>query len=549
MFKKSYDCIVIGGGVTGTGTARDLAMRGVKVLLLEKRDFAGGTSGTASGMIHGGLRYLTYDIQTTKLSCLDSGYIQKIAPNLIFRIPFVFPVLSEGLFSRIYLELIEAFFLAYDQYQSLKGGKPHIRLNREQALALEPGLTPDLVGAVTMDEWGIDTFRLSALNALAAAEHGCDVANHCEVLALLREGQSVVGVKVLNKLTGEVAEVRSGVVVNAAGPWAPEVAALAGVELKLRPAKGIHLVFDRRLVNTAIIITAIDGRSLFLQPHENTSLLGTTDDDYYGNLNDVNATQDEIEYLLQAAERVFPDIRRARIIRVMAGIRPTLFQWGPIEDRLSREHEIVDHSSRDAVARFVSIVGGKLASYRVMAEELTDHICAILGRAPVPCSTHSTPLPGNDRPIDLKGLATRYGIPEYVVQRLQFRHGSRTEAILAQTDDHPEWRQVICTCESVTEAEIRYVVQHEWVSTLDDLRRRTRFGMGPCQSCSCVVKGALILGDELKSSAKAIQQYALDFLQARWKGKRPIVMRGQMAQESLARAMLFCAGNLREALL
>ncbi|MBN2054312.1 FAD-dependent oxidoreductase [bacterium] len=530
--ESHYDCIVIGGGVTGSGAARDLAMRGLRVALIEKRDFGGGTTGASSGMIHGGLRYLTYDVRTTRLSCQDSGYIQKIAPHCIFRIPFLFPVLEGGPVNRIFMELVESLFKAYDRYQPLKGGREHVRLSRDEALRIEPGLTPGIIGAVSMDEWGIDTFRLACMNAVSAAGHGAEVFNHATVTGLLRSGAAVTGVKV--KIAGDARELRGRVVLNAAGPWAMAVAGLAGLKVALRPAKGVHLIFDRRLVNCAVIITAIDGRSLFLQPHGDVSLLGTTDDDYYGDLDDVPVTGDEVEYLLQAAERVYPSIRRARIIRAMAGVRPTLFQWGPNEDKLYREHAIHDHEQESGIAGFVTIAGGKLASYRVMAEEVSDLVCRKLGVS-AGCRTHLEPLPGGEERLDPEELAAEYGVPRYITRALVFRHGAGAREIAASLGTGSTGRNVICACEGIIEAELRYSIRHEWARSLDDLRRRTRLGMGACQGAGCAFKAAMVLGEELHLSPSSVRAEWDAFLQARWKGKRPILMYGQLAQESMAR--------------
>ncbi len=185
-----YDLIVIGGGVNGTGIARDAAMRGLSVALFEREDFGVGASGNSSWMIHGGLRYLLADPSVTRESSTDSGYIQRIAPHLIFRIPFLYPVLEGGrgsrLATRAYLYGAQAYVGLYDRYQKLKRGKPSTRLSGEEARRLEPLLRPDVVGAVTLDEWGIDAYRLCVLNALHARDLGARLHTYTEVVGLLR---------------------------------------------------------------------------------------------------------------------------------------------------------------------------------------------------------------------------------------------------------------------------------------------------------------------------------------------------------------------------
>jgi len=537
-----YDVLIIGGGINGSGIARDCAMRGLKTILVEKEDFAAGATGTCSGMIHGGPRYLEYDIETTRTSCLDSGYIQKIAPFLLFRIPFVFPVLKGDKYN---IELVETFMEAYDRFVALKNGRPHTRLTRADAFRLEPGLTPQLVGGVTMDEWGCSPFRLTILNVVSAHRYGAEIRNHTRVEDILMdENRRVVGAKLRNTLTGEREEVRARIVFNATGPWSPQLARMVGAGVKIRPAKGIHLVFDRRLSNVALTAEAIDGRSIFVLPYENTSLVGTTDDDYYGDPDNVTATRDEVQYLLEGIERVFPSIRNQRIIRAFAGVRPTLHEWRKNEDELSREHKVFDHEQTENIKGLLSIAGGKLASYRLMSEHATDVICQKLGIG-ANCRTHLEALPGGEGDVDIHGAAHEYGVPAYVVQRLYQRYGTRYSNVMAE-EPAGSARSIICQCESVTEADIRHVIRHEWARTLDDVRRRTRLGSGPCQGGRCTLAAACILAEELHLGPDDLAGVALDFLQERWKGKMPVISGRQLAQEELNRAAHFLSANLQE---
>ncbi len=311
------DVIVIGGGVNGTGVARDCALRGLSVALFERNDIAFGASGNSSGMIHGGPRYLTNDPDVTYSSCLDSGHIQRVAPHLLFRIPFLMPVFGSGLGARVLLNGYDAFFSLYDKYQPLKRGKPHVRLAGDDLRMLEPGLVGGVFGGVTFDEWGIDGARLCIANAVDAVERGADVRVHTTVTEILRrEDGGAYGVRYRNRHTAESGIVTARAIVNATGAWAPITADLGGLERSatpIRPGKGIHVFLDRRLTNYAIMASSIDGRQVFLMPWQNMSVLGTTDDDFYGDLDDVIATRDEVEYLFQAVERVFPPFaRRAR---------------------------------------------------------------------------------------------------------------------------------------------------------------------------------------------------------------------------------------------
>jgi len=469
------DVVVIGGGVNGVGVARDASMRGLSVALFERNDLAFGASGNSSGMIHGGLRYLTYDPQVTESSCRDSGHIQTIAPHLLFRIPFLVPIETRR-YAKILFELMDGFFEAYDGYQPLKHGKPHSRLDADEVRKLEPGIAGDLVGAMTFDEWGIDGARLCTENAVDAIERDAKVFTGCTVEQIERRDDTgeVIGVRYRDRKTGAHARMKTSVVVNATGAWAPITAALGGLppaRARVRPGKGIHIVFDRRLTNYAIAARTIDGRQIFLEPWQNMTIVGTTDDDYYGDLDDVRSTSEEVRYLMQGVARVFPQIHTARAIGTYAAVRPSLYAFGPTEDRLSRDHKILDHT-RDGAPGLYSMVGGKLASYRLFAEEMTDVLSELFGRG-VPCATHTSPLPGGDAVCDAIELATRLEIDAVAARRLVYRHGSRAERIAERMQQRPREAVTVCACEPVLEAEVSYAVKHELARTVADVSRFT----------------------------------------------------------------------------
>jgi len=534
MIREQTDVVVIGGGVNGCGVARDLALRGIKVLLLERHDISMGTSWASSGMIHGGIRYLLSDVHTTVKSCKDAGYIRSIAPHLIFRIPILFPILKDdGLNGWINLEGADGLFSHYDRYQPYKGGKRHLRLSPDETRRVEPLLAGDLLGAVSTDEWGIDVPRLCVANALDALEHGATIRTWTEVTALAKDGARVVGVEFRDLLTGEHGLVRAAVVINCGGPWAPGIAGKAGTTVKLRPAKGVHLVLDRRITNNAVVVQAVDGRQVFLMPHENTSMIGTTDDDYYGDPDAIPVTEDEIKYLLEAFDRFVPRLREARIIKTIAGIRPTLYEINKVEDDLTRDHRVVDHA-KDGVEGFVSLIGGKLAAYRVMAEETADAACRKLGRH-VACTSHLTPLPGGDRVPDPNTLAKTRNLDPYAVSRLIFRQGSRAERVLSLIDERPALRDPICGCDPVMEAELRHAIRHEFVRRASDLIGRCRIAEGPCQGLQCAMRAATIFGEEKGLAPDQVVDEAVHLLREKWRWRRPVLSGAQMAGEELYR--------------
>src|SRR3979411_3044438 len=257
---SAHDVCVIGGGVTGAGVARDLSLRGLSVLLREKGDWGAGTTGGSSWMIHGGPRYLEFDWDTTRLSTQDAGYIVSIARNLVTRVVCIIPVLPHD---RNNIERMETAMEVYDRFQPLKKAHPHTRLTAAEARQAEPGLSPDLVGAVTLEEWGVDPHRLVYANVQDAVAHGARALNHTRVTELIRDGGKVIGVRYRSS-DGALSEARAKVVVNAAGPWVPEICRMVGTEVQLRPAKGIHLVYPHRISNFSLRAETIDGRDVLM---------------------------------------------------------------------------------------------------------------------------------------------------------------------------------------------------------------------------------------------------------------------------------------------
>ncbi|MDQ6691283.1 MAG: FAD-dependent oxidoreductase [Candidatus Dormibacteraeota bacterium] len=525
MTVSAHDAVVIGGGVTGAGVARDLARRGASVLLLEKDDYGGGTSGASSWMIHGGPRYLEFDWRTTRLSCEDAGKIVAIARHMVHRVVFLLPVLAGDKHN---IERLETAMEVYDRFQPLKGSNPHIRLTAGEARRLEPGLTDQLLGAMTMEEWGVDPHRLTWANVQDAVEHGATAANHSRVIGIIRDGRQVLGVRYRGP-DGGVHEARAKVTINATGPWSPGVAGMAGLEVKLRPAKGIHLVYDRRISNYAISADGVDGRGLLLVPHGNFTLVGTTDDDFYGDPDDIEVMPDEVDYILQAFDRILPGLRGHRAIRATAGVRPTIYRWRSYEDDLSRRHELVDHETRDATPGLVSIIGGKLSMYRLMAEETADLVCRKLGLEQ-PCTTGTAPLPGNEVAAEPAAeLAGRYGITALAAARLQTRQGCRAARVFDGRRDPG----LVCRCEPLTASELGYAARTEQVRTLADAFRRVGLASGPCSGALCVERAAEVIGRELDWSPSQRREAAEEFRAQLWLGRAPVMDQWGWAEQEL----------------
>lgn len=405
--------IVVGGGITGAGILRDCALRGLKALLVERASPGNATTAASTHLIHGGLRYLLYDRLTTHATAWDAGHIAAIAGPLLRRLPILWPLYREHGHGP---ETVETLLEVYDDFQAMKGGLPHLRLGAAETLRLVPALRPDgLLGAVSFDEWWVDPVALVERNLEAARACGAVVRTHTRVTGLIVEDGAVRGVR-CSAQDGKLSEARAGVVINAAGPWAAEVSRMGSVEVPLILRRGTHLVYDRRLVETALILEAADReRIVFVIPFENGgpgaavpegasvsplagrggTLIGPTDVKQAGGPDTTAPDDAEVRYLLDSVRRWLPNVSLEGH-RSMAGARPLLDQGGG-EKLLSREFEICDHAAA-GVAGFLTVAGGKMSDFRLMAKEAVDAACAKLGNQE-PCLTHRQTLDGRPIPV------------------------------------------------------------------------------------------------------------------------------------------------------
>lgn len=388
----AYDVIVIGGGITGAGLLRDLALRGLRCLLVEKGEPGRGTTVNSSHLIHGGLRYLLYDRLTTHASCWDSGHILRIAGPLLTRLPVLWPVYRGHQHG---LETVETLLESYDGFQKMKGGLPHMRLSPAETSRLLPALRAEgLRGAVVFDEWWVDPLALVEANLKSARAAGGELRAGARAVAV-HPGEPM---RVELEAGGRRETVESRLVVNAAGPWADEVARLAGADVPLRRQKGTHLVYGdpaavmgptpRRL---GLLLEARDReRYVFVVPGADGTLVGPTDIAAPEPPDRLASTPEEIEYLLASVRRYFPAMSE-RYARTIVGARPILGQPGS-EKLLSRDYRVFDHAA-EGRAGFLTIAGGKMSDFRLMAEEAADAACRRLGHAAA-SRTHELPLVG-----------------------------------------------------------------------------------------------------------------------------------------------------------
>ncbi len=335
-------------------------------------------------------------------------------------------------------------------------------------------------------------------------------------------------------MTGQADRIRAAVVVNATGAWAPITASLAGLapeRARVRPGKGIHVVYDRRLTNYAIFANTIDGRQIFLEPWENMSVLGTTDDDFYGDLDRVHATSEEVRYLVEGIARVFPSIHEARAIGTYAGVRPTLYAFGPAEDALSREHEIVDHAAHGAPGIY-SMIGGKLASYRLFAEAMADVLARVFDLG-VPCSTHTSILPGGDAVCDPFALARRMGVDAVAARRLVYRHGSRAERIEERVSSARARRSPSALASRSPRPRSATSSSTSWRGASPTCRAARASGSASCGGMRCAARCGQIVAEELELDPREGMRQALSFLERQALTRSAALGPEQARQEAL----------------
>lgn len=507
--QKEYDVIVIGGGATGAGTARDCAMRGLKTLIVERFDFTAGATGRNHGLLHSGARYAVTDPESAAECIKENMILRRIARHCVEETGGLFVTLPEDS-----LDYQDQFVAA-----CAAAGIGTEVLDPKRAVELEPAVNKDIIGAVKVPDGSVDPFRLTVANIIAAREHGADVITYHEVTGFIRHGDRIEGVRLRSQKTGEESEIRGKVTINACGIWGHHVARLAGVTVNMYPAKGALLIFGHRVNNMVINRCRKPADADILVPGDTISLIGTTSSRIpYDRIDDMEVTADEVDLLLREGEKLAPSLSYTRILRAYAGVRPLVASdHDPSGRSISRGIVCLDHEKRDGLAGFITITGGKLMTYRLMAEWATDAACLKLG-VNVPCRTAEVPLPGSEtetyaeksRPHTI-GMSTEFLAAEG-------RHGTLTSRIPKETEYDDA---LVCECEQVSVGEVRYAISDLHVSNLINLRRRTRLGMGTCQGELCACRGAGLLVKANKCAERSLRDLG-NFMNERWKGMYPV---------------------------
>ncbi|HSZ37411.1 MAG TPA: glycerol-3-phosphate dehydrogenase/oxidase [Acidimicrobiales bacterium] len=524
---ETFDVLVIGGGVTGSGVALDAASRGLKTALVEKCDFASGTSSKSSKMVHGGLRYLQQrEIRLVYENLAERQRLLDNAPHLVSPLPFLIPLFGrDGVVSKTLARSYSSALWLYDITGGWRIGERHHEVSKEEALGHLPTLkTDNLVAGFLYFDARADDARLTlTLARTAAIEYGAAVANYTPVVQMSAGAGAgtVRGARVQPDAAdpSSAFDIRARVVVNATGVWADDVRALdEGTHPKsIRPAKGVHVTMpaDRLPCDIAAVIPVPkDKRSIFVVSWPGTDLvyLGTTDTDYTGPLDDPACTPEDVDYLLEAANNITTSrLTRADVTGVWAGLRPLLApERGHVSERtadLSRRHTVM--TSRDGV---VTVTGGKLTTYRKMAQDTVDAVVRELGESPRRrrCVTKDLPL---------VGATTKTRDPVSMAQphaRLLGRYGSESPRVLALAEDRAELLEPAVAGLPYIRAELVYAAREEMAQTLDDvLSRRTRATIQRAQpTMEAAPAVAELIAPDLGWSASEAKEQAARFTES-----------------------------------
>lgn len=503
------DVVVIGGGATGAGALRDLAMRGMRATLVERGDFASGTSGRYHGLLHSGARYVESDPVSARHCIAENEVLRRIAPGAVEPTGGYFVATPDD--PDDYLERFPAACAG--------SGIEAEPVDLDELFRAEPLLSRKIRAAYRVPDAALEPWELVDATLASAREHGASAHRYRAVIGFERDAEGAVrAVRTRNVRTDEEETIACRAVISAAGAWAGQIAALAGARLTMSPGKGSMLIFNRRFTSAVVNRLAPPGDGDILVPVHTVCILGTTD--ITGeDPDDAVVTDEEIAALLVDGERLVPGISGARVLRAYAGSRPLYdadeLSGAPAHDEsreISRAHHVIDHGAREGVGGLWSIVGGKLTTYRLMARDVVDAVAAALDND-APCRTADEPLPepAGHHPYWL---------------------GDRLAAVERDGGGDAD---LVCECELVTRDRLAEAMDRRADSSLDDLRRTTRLGMGPCQGAFCMPRAAAMLdarhaAGRLDPGAPAANVALRDFATERLRGTRPIAWGDQLTE-------------------
>ncbi len=481
------DVIIIGGGATGCGIARDLALRNVSHCLVEKGDFAAGATGACHGLLHSGARYAVTDPVAARECYEENLILRKIGRKCVEQ--------TGGLFVRLpgdSKRFREIFLRGCED-----AGIPAEAISSSRAVDLVPNLNPRIEEAIRVPDCSIDPFRLCMLNIRTSELRGGMIYTRHKVTEIIKSHGRCIGIKAVDQSTGDIREIHGNIIINATGAWADMVASLAGSDVPVTLVKGALVITNHRLTNMVINRLRHPSDGDIIVPNEAVCLAGTTSVSIEDPDNMVIEPQ-EVDTIISEAGRMIPHFNHTRIIRAFSGVRPLLKSKKADSHEISRGFQIIDHQNG-----MYSIVGGKLSTFRLMAEKMVDTVMASF-QLKTPCETAEIPLEGQD---ELSG---------YPLSKR-----------LADMND------VVCECELVTRNYVERIIRQTGTRHVGDISHRTRLGMGPCQGGFCTFRALGIMNDMSVISPEQSMEMLRSFLQRRYRGIRYALWGDQLREEQL----------------
>lgn len=518
-----YQVVVIGGGATGSGVLRDLALRGIKAALLDKGDLCSGTSARFHGLLHSGGRYAVNDLDAARECITENLILKKVAWHCVED--------CGGYF--LQMEGDDDGYVEKWVKSCHEAGIEAVECERETVLREEPCLVRSLKRVFRIPDGAIDGFRLVYANAWSAARHGAVIYPYTAVRKIFRTGPRVTGLEMENIRTGERFRMECDIIVNAGGAFAGNIAELAGVEVTMLPNRGTMIVFNQRLSGKVLNRLRPPSDADIFVPHNTTMILGTTSVDVV-EPDDYRPSRAEVDRLLTLGGEIVRDPGSYRLLRAYAGVRP-LYSPGKANGSAkgraaTRNFVLLDHAQDDGLEGFVTITGGKFTTYRLMGERTADLVTKKIGCF-VPGSTAVEKLVEPD-----KGKMERVrkifvsGFGELTVSRSSFS----LDEVKAELDRNPLSKDTICECEGVSIAEVMATSRYLPLQSLGEVRRRTRMGTGTCQGVFCGFRTTGLLVEEGLLEPDKFGFFLTEFLEKRWRGQRAVLQGQQLAEAELA---------------
>lgn len=497
--------LIIGGGATGTGVARDLALRGVQCILVDQYDITAGASGANHGLLHSGGRYVSGDPESA-IHCREEGeLLKRLAPHCVED--------TKGLF--VAVEGDDERFIADFPGFCSRCGVPARLLHPNEARELEPLLSPKVIAAYEVEDATVDPFKLGLENIAQAKQLGTVLMTHSRVVGFEKSGRRVQAAHLVDIRTNEKIRIETDEVVNAAGAWSAEVARLADVFLRILYSKGTLLITQGRVSRRVVNRLRKPSDGDIIVPGGTVSVLGTTSA-RIDSLEEIKPTIPEVDSILEQVGALLPILEQSRILRAYAGVRPLVSSQPTGSDRsVSRDLALFDHAE-NGVDNFITITGGKLTTYRYMAEQASDLVCSHLGIA-APCVTRREPLPDSCAWI-FPGASPRRWLTA----------GKPKDLLLCECELVPQ---------SAVEDVARHMLEKNVPPSLRELGVRTRIGKGPCQGGFCSLRVLAHLYEQEECTSDQGLSDLKHFLQERWKGERPVLWGMQLGQAELKEAV------------